>query len=95
MEGVASATRLHFPEEGASQDRIESFGRSLVELVNRQDPANSILFLKPTLRIPHTGGERIRKGSAEETGVMREEAGFGNLHPSLYHAAGSYWSAIR
>ena len=66
-EGVASATRLHFPLPDASPDKIDAFGKSLVELVDRQDPAKSLLLLKPTLRIPHTGGERIRKGSAEET----------------------------
>src|SRR5882724_11066318 len=69
VEGVASATRLHFPVEDAGPARVEAFGTSLVEFVNRQDPANSILFLKPTLRIPHTGGERIPKGSAEETAL--------------------------
>jgi hypothetical protein len=66
VEGVASATRLHFPEEEAAEGRVESFGKSLVELVDRQNPGNSILFSKPTLRIPHTGGERIPKGSPEE-----------------------------
>lgn len=70
VDGVASATRLHFPEEGSSPVRIQAFGKSLVELVDRQDPANSMLFKKPTLRIPHTGGERIHKGSPEET-VLR------------------------
>src|SRR4051812_9156634 len=66
VDGVASATRLHFPVEDSSRVRLEAFGKSLAEFVNRQDPAKSILFLKPTLRIPHTGGERIPKGSAEE-----------------------------
>ena len=70
VEGVASATRLHFPEEAASKDRIEAFGRSLVEFVDRGDPAKSLLFQKPTLRTAHTGGERIRKGTAQEA-VLR------------------------
>ena len=30
--GVASATRLHFPDEDAAKPRIEAFGRSLIEL---------------------------------------------------------------
>src|SRR5437879_5655155 len=66
VEGVASATRLHFPGEDAAKPRVEAFGKSLIEFVDRQTPDNSILLLKPTLRIPHTGGERIRKGSPEE-----------------------------
>src|SRR5262245_3973436 len=59
-EGVASATRLHFPDEDAAKTRVEAFGKSLAELVDRQNPEKSILWLKPTLRIPHTGGERIK-----------------------------------
>ena len=68
-EGVASATRLHFPPEDAEKGRVEAFGRSLVELVDRETPAKSLLLVKPTQRIPHTGGERIRKGSEEETAL--------------------------
>src|SRR5260370_34513702 len=69
VEGVASATRLHFPDEDAAKTRIEAFGKSLIEFVDRQNPGNSILLLKPTLRIPHTGGERIPKGSPEEAAL--------------------------
>jgi hypothetical protein len=65
-EGVASATRLRFPEEPTSKVRLQAFGKSLVEFVNRTDPEKSLLLLKPTLRIPHTGGERIRKATPEE-----------------------------
>ena len=66
VEGVASPTRLHFPDEDAAKARVEAFGKSLVELVDRQNPDNSILLMKPTQRVPHTGGERITKGSPEE-----------------------------
>jgi Protein of unknown function (DUF1592)/Protein of unknown function (DUF1588)/Protein of unknown function (DUF1587)/Protein of unknown function (DUF1595)/Protein of unknown function (DUF1585) len=69
VEGVASATRLHFPAEDAAKPRVEAFGKSLIEFVDRQNPGNSILLLKPTLRIPHTGGERIAKGSPEEAAL--------------------------
>src|SRR5258706_16213371 len=57
-EGVASATRLHFPAEEASKIQIDVFGKSLVELVDRRNPDNSILLTKPTQRVQHTGGER-------------------------------------
>ena len=79
VEGVASATRLHFPAEDASQPRIDAFGKSLVEFVDLQNPANSILFLKPTLRTQHTGGERIPKGSPEETALRSWIAYLANL----------------
>ncbi len=65
-EGVASATRLHFPQDGASAEVIEAFGNSLVELVDRSRPEKSLLLNKPTNRIKHTGGERIQRSSAEE-----------------------------
>jgi len=65
-DGVASATRLHFPAPDASAERIEAFGRSLVVLVDRERPDSSLLLNKPTNRIPHTGGVRIKPGSPEE-----------------------------
>src|SRR5205809_714605 len=57
-EGVASPTRLRFPDEGAAKARLEAFGKSLVEFVDRHAPEKSLLLLKPTNRIQHTGGER-------------------------------------
>jgi len=65
-EGVASATRLHFPEPDAEPNKIAAFGNSLVILVDRQQPDESLLLRKPTARTPHTGGERIKQNSPEE-----------------------------
>jgi hypothetical protein len=65
-DGVASGTRIHFPDKGASQEQIEIFGLSLTRVVDRTNPSNSLLFVKPTNRIKHTGGERIKPGSGEE-----------------------------
>src|SRR5580658_4542036 len=64
--GVASATRLHFPEAGASASQLEAFGKSLVILVDRAQPEDSLLLKKPTKRVSHGGGERIKIGSPEE-----------------------------
>jgi Protein of unknown function (DUF1592)/Protein of unknown function (DUF1588)/Protein of unknown function (DUF1587)/Protein of unknown function (DUF1595)/Protein of unknown function (DUF1585) len=64
--GVASATRLHFPDAAASNERVEAFGRSLVRFVDREHPDQSLLLKKPTRRIPHAGGERIKPASPEE-----------------------------
>ena len=66
-DGVASPTRLHFPEPDAPPGKIEAFGRSLVILVDREQPAKSLLLNKPTNRIAHAGGQRIKPGSADET----------------------------
>jgi hypothetical protein len=66
VDGVSSATRLHFPDEDAPPARIEAFGKSLVVLVDREHPAQSLLLNKPTLRVPHTGGKRIPPGTPEE-----------------------------
>lgn len=68
--GVASATRLHFPDASASTERAEAFGRSLVRLVDREHPEESLLLKKPTHRVPHAGGERIKPGSPEEGVLM-------------------------
>ncbi len=65
-DGVASATRMHLPDEDAPLSRVEVFGRSLVDLVDPQNPEQSLLFLKPTARVAHTGGQRIKPGSPEE-----------------------------
>ena len=65
-DGVASATRLQFPDPGSAPERIEAFGRSLVILIDRGQPANSLLLKKPTNRVTHGGGERIKPGSPDE-----------------------------
>ena len=65
-DGVASVTRLQFPEPNANADQIEAFGRSLVALVDRHNPEESLLLKKPTNRIPHVGGLRIKPGGEEE-----------------------------
>src|SRR5216684_776926 len=67
--GVASATRLHFPDAAVSTQRAEAFGRSLVRFVDRAHPEESLLLRKPTKRTPHTGGERIKRGSPEESAL--------------------------
>jgi hypothetical protein len=64
--GIASATRLRFPEPGATPAEVETFGRSLSALVNRAQPEASLLVTKPTNREKHTGGKLIPPGSREE-----------------------------
>src|SRR5215471_13400994 len=65
-DGVASVTRLRFPEPDANADQIEAFGRSLVALIDLNKAEESLLLKKPTNRVSHTGGERIHPGSGEE-----------------------------
>ncbi len=65
-DGVASGTHLHFPEKNASRNQLQVFGLSLAPLVDRADAPKSLLLNKPTNRIPHIGGERIKPGSGEE-----------------------------
>jgi Protein of unknown function (DUF1592)/Protein of unknown function (DUF1588)/Protein of unknown function (DUF1587)/Protein of unknown function (DUF1595)/Protein of unknown function (DUF1585) len=64
--GVAAATRLQFPSAEATPEQITTFGLGLIRLIDRQHPGKSLLFLKPTKRIDHTGGERIPPGSDQE-----------------------------
>jgi hypothetical protein len=70
-DGVASPTRLHFPPDSASDQEIEAFGKSLVALVNHENPEQSLLAQKPTNRVAHTGGERIAPGSEDEKVLLR------------------------
>ncbi len=67
--GVASGTRLKFPEEHGAP--TADFGKSLVVLVNRGSAEKSALWTKPTLRMAHAGGKRIEPGSADDK-VLRE-----------------------
>ncbi len=69
--GVASATRIHFPEQGATPAQIQAFGLSLASLVDRSDASKSLLLTKPTNIVRHTGGVRIKPGSPEEQVVLK------------------------
>ena len=71
--GVASASRLTFPSEAATADEVRQFGLSLRGLVNGAKPADSLLVLKPTNRVSHPGGERLKQGSSGEA-ALREWA---------------------
>jgi Protein of unknown function (DUF1592)/Protein of unknown function (DUF1588)/Protein of unknown function (DUF1595)/Protein of unknown function (DUF1585)/Protein of unknown function (DUF1587) len=64
--GVASGTRLHFPEKDAAEGRIQAFGLSLAHLIDRSDFSKSLLLTKPTNVIRHAGGLRIKPGSDDE-----------------------------
>jgi hypothetical protein len=68
--GVASRTRLQFPPENAPPAEISGFGLRLSVLVDRARPEESLLFRKPTNRVPHTGGERIHPGTPEEQALL-------------------------
>ncbi len=70
--GVASSTRLKFPSDEAGE---AAFIRSLEPLVNRARPAESRLIQMPTARLAHPGGERIKRGSAEESAMVAWIAG--------------------
>jgi len=68
-DGIASATGLHFPEWDAPAARVDAFGKSLVNWIDSSLPDDSLLFVKPTARDDHGGGERIARGSAEEAAL--------------------------
>ena len=56
--GVASGTRLHFPEAGAGAAEVRRFGLGLRVL-------GPLLLAKPLNQVRHVGGERIAAGSGE------------------------------
>jgi hypothetical protein len=69
-DGVASATRLVFPETNADNAQIEAFGLALAVLVERANPSASLLLSKPVNRVAHAGGQRIKPGSEEEKALQ-------------------------
>lgn len=68
--GVAAGTRFRFPEGELSTEETAQFGLSLHSLIDRTNPAKSLLLNKPTKRVPHAGGERIAPDSEGEA-VLR------------------------
>ena len=64
--GLASESRLEFPESEAAPGQVKAFGLSLLELVDRKNPERSLLLRKPTKRVKHAGGQRIKPESDEE-----------------------------
>ena len=96
--GVASSTRLQFPQASATGEEIERFGLGLRALVDRSHPAESLLLRKPTNRVPHTGGERIKPGSAEEQALrawVEYLAGLPDAPTPLGRAAGPSRKTLR
>jgi hypothetical protein len=69
--GVASETRLEFPPADAGNSQIAAFGWKLLDFVDRQNPEQSLLLQKPTRRIKHTGGQRIKPDTNEEKALQR------------------------
>jgi len=68
--GVASETSLEFPRADAGQEQVTAFGLKLLELVDRKNPDESPLLKKPTRRVKHTGGQRIKLDSDEERALV-------------------------
>ena len=85
--GVASATRLHFPDKDATPAQIQAFGLSLASLVDRTDASKSLLLTKPTNVVRHTGGLRIKPGSPEERLVATWAASLASASDATLAAA--------
>lgn len=68
--GVASETRLAFPKDDAKKEQITAFGLKLMDLVDRKNPEQSLLLLKPTNREEHTGGKKIKPDTDEEKALV-------------------------
>lgn len=64
--GVASETSLEFPRADATTAQVTAFGLSLLDYIDARQPDQSLLLLKPTRRIKHTGGQRIKPDSISE-----------------------------
>lgn len=87
--GVASGTRFEFPPENATPAQIDAFGLRLASVVNADSPEVSRLYLMPTGRGQHPGGERIAQGSDDEALLMRWVRHLAALTPEEIAAASS------
>lgn len=85
--GVAGRTALQFPESEATPEQIASFGLKMLDLIERDDVMQSRLLLKPTQRIEHTGGQRIKPGSSEEQTLLTWIRYLANLDDAQQKAA--------
>ena len=85
--GVASATRLHFPDNDATPKQVQAFGLSLANLVDRSNAAQSLIVTKPTNVVRHTGGVRIKPGSPEEQIVAKWAASLASSSDAALAAA--------
>ncbi len=64
--GVAAETRLRIPSEKPSPDQLQAFEWGARRLVDVSRPERSLLRVKPTFRISHTGGRLIEPDSPED-----------------------------
>jgi hypothetical protein len=85
--GVASATRVRFPTQDAKPDTIRAFGLGLSAVVDRNNPDASLLLRKPTARVAHGGGERIKKGTPEEAALQSWIAYLAKMRPAELNTA--------
>ena len=79
--GVANGTRFEFPPDDATEEQIQAFGVRLARVVNRDAPEASLLYMKPTNRAKHPGGERIQQGSDEEKLLLEWVEHLASLSP--------------
>ena len=86
--GVASGTRFEFPTDEATPEEIYAFGLGLERVVNRDAPESSALYMKPTNRSKHPGGERVKQGSAEEKLLLLWVKRLATLSPEEIATAG-------
>lgn len=85
--GVAGRTAFQFPPADATQEQIAAFGYQMMSLIDRDSPAQSRLILKPTMQLPHTGGERFTADSDDAATLMRWIGHLASLSDSDVKAA--------
>ena len=70
--GIASATRLHFPQDDASSRANRSlWPQPVAAYWIATGPRTRCSILKPTNRVKHTGGKLIPPGSPERDAAAR------------------------
>ena len=94
------------PSPTRAMTEITAFGLKLMDLVDRRNPERSLLLRKPTNRVKHTGGQRIKPGSDEEkprcgagsttwpASPTSRSAGHGSGSPGPSGAAWRRWPCV-
>jgi hypothetical protein len=83
----AAKTRLRVPAREASLEQLREFQQGASRLVNAAEPNRSLLVMKPTFRVSHTGGRLIEPESGQDHLLRRWAEQLAKLVPAKARVA--------
>jgi len=79
---LAAKTRLRVPAGEVSSEQVREFAQGASQLVNKAEPGHSLLLMKPTFRVTHTGGRLIEPESGQDRLLRRWVEHLAKLAPA-------------